>query len=168
VSLVFAVPLAGESEMIKRVVLAFQSYLEGVGLKVDLQFMDWLVWKKKVLEEHDYDVTIASWTFDDASNITSLFHSGSAKPWGNNFVMYSNPEVDSLLTEADATNDFDKRRAIYHKLHAVLADEAPYAYLWTLMHHAAHNTRLTGVRVEPFAFFKYIVSWQLEPGHGAN
>src|SRR5690606_4055707 len=108
VTLAFAVPLAGESEMIKRIVLAFQGYLEAVGLKVDLQFMDWLVWKKKVLEEHDYDVTIASWSFDDASNITSLFHSSSAKAWGNNFVMYSNPEVDALLTEADATNDFDK------------------------------------------------------------
>ncbi len=167
-TLVFAVPLAGESEMIKRVVLAFQGYLEAAGLKVDLQFMDWLVWKKKVLEEHDYDVTIASWSFDDASNITSLFHSSSAKAWGNNFVMYTNPEVDSLLTEADATNDFDKRRAIYHKLHSILADEAPYTYLWTLQQHAAHSTRLTGVRVEPFSFFKYIVSWQMEPGHGAN
>ena len=58
--------------------------------------MDWLVWKKKVLEEHDYDVTIASWSFDDASNITSLFHSSSARPWGNNFVMYKNSEVDSI------------------------------------------------------------------------
>ncbi len=161
--LTFAVPLAGESEMIKRITLAFQGYLEAAGIKVDLQFMDWLVWKKKVLEEHDYDVTIASWSFDDASNITSLFHSSSSKPWGNNFVQYQNPEVDALLTEADATNDFDKRRAIYHKLHGILAEDAPYTYLWTLMHHAAHNTRLTGVRVEPFAFFKYIVSWQLEP-----
>lgn len=168
VTLTFAVPLAGESETIKRIVLAFQGYLEAVGLKVDLQFMDWLVWKKKVLEEHDYDITIASWSFDDASNITSLFHSSSAKPWGNNFVLYSNPEVDSLLTEADATNDFDKRRAIYHKLHAILAEDAPYTYLWTLKHHAAHNTRLSGVRIEPFAFFKYIVSWQMEPGHGAR
>lgn len=168
ITLNFAVPLAGESEMIKRIVLAFQGYLEEVGIKVELQFMDWLVWKKKVLEEHDYDVTVASWSFDDASNITSLFHSSSAKSWGNNFVMYQNPEVDSLLTEADATNDFDKRRAIYHKLHAILADEAPYTYLWTLMHHAAHNTRLSGVRVEPFAFFKHVVSWQLEPGHGAK
>lgn len=166
VNLTFAVPLAGESEMIKRVVLACQGYLEAVGIKVELQFMDWLVWKKKVLEEHDYDVTIAAWSFDDASNITSLFHSSSAKPWGNNFVMFRSPEVDSLLTEAEASNDFDKRRAIYHKVHGILADEAPYTYLWTLTHHAAHSNRLSGVRVEPFAFFKYIAAWQLEEAHG--
>ena len=160
--LLFAVPLAGESEMIKRIVLAFQGFLSEVGIKVDLQFMDWLVWKKRVLRDHDYDLTVASWSFDDASNITSLFHSSSAVAWGNNFVNFRNDEVDALLTEADATNDFDKRRAIYQKLHAILADEAPYTYLWTLMHHAAHTTSLRGVRVEPFAFFKHIVKWQMD------
>jgi peptide/nickel transport system substrate-binding protein len=128
--------------------------------------MDWLAPPPKVLGEQDYDVTIASWSFDDASNITSLFHSSSAKPWGNNFVQYRNPEVDALLTEAEATNDFDKRRAIYHKLHSILADEAPYTYLWTLMHHAAHNARVSSVRVEPFAFFKHIVSWQMKDANG--
>jgi len=161
IKLVFAVPLAGESEMIKRIVLAFQSFLADAGIQVDLQFMDWLVWKKKVLLEHDYDVTIASWSFDDSSDISSLFHSSSAKPWGNNFVMYRNDEVDSLITEASVTNDFDKRRAIYHKLHAILADDAPYTFLWTLMHHAAHDVKLSGVKVEPFSFFKHIVSWRM-------
>lgn len=160
--LLFAVPLAGESEVVKRIVLAFQQYLKNVGLRVDLQFMDWLVWKKKVLEKHNYDVTIGSWSFDDANNITSLFHSRSAQPWGNNFVMFNNQRVDGLLTEAQATNDFDKRRAIYQKLHAILAEETPYVFLWTLTHHAAHNVRLSGVRVEPFAFFKHITSWTVE------
>jgi peptide/nickel transport system substrate-binding protein len=168
VTLTFAVPLTGESEMVKRIVLAFQSYLDAVGIRTDLQFMDWLVWKKRVLGEHDYDATIASWSFDDATNVTSLFHSSSAKPWGNNFVMFSRPEVDALLTEADVVNDADKRLAIYHKLHAVLAEETPYVYLWSLTHHAAHSARLSGVRVEPFAFFKYILSWRAEGKHGVN
>ncbi len=159
VKLVFTVPLAGESEMVKRMVLAFQNYLKQVGLKVELQFMDWLVWKNQVIGKRDYDLTIASWSFDDASNITSLFHSSSAQPWGNNFVNFKNDEVDSLLTEADATNDFEKKRAIYHKVHAILAKEVPYTYLWTLMHHAAHSSKLSSVRIEPFSFFKYVSTW---------
>lgn len=157
----FAVPIAGESEMIKRISLAIQSYLANIGVVTQLDFLDWEVWKRKVLGEHDYDMTIASWNFDDAANISSLFHSSSAKPWGNNFVEYKNPMVDSLLLEAEATNDFDKRRAIYKKLHAVLADEAPYVFLWTLQHHAAHHQRLTGVRIEPFSFFKHINTWNI-------
>ena len=130
--------------------------------------MDWLVWKRKVLADQDYDMTIASWSFDDSSNISSLFHSSSAVPWGNNFVQYRNKEVDSLLTEADTTNDFDKRRAIYHKLHVILADEVPYVYLWTLMHHAAHSNRLSGLRVEPFGFFKQVATWNFQSGGHAN
>ena len=166
IRLSFAVPLAGESEMVKRIVLAFQQYMAGIGLTVDLKFMDWLVWKQQVLGKHDYDLTIASWSFDDASNIRSLFHSSSATAWGNNFVMYRNPEVDSLLTEAEVTNSFDKRRMIYHKLHAILTREAPYAYLWNLKNHAAHDVNLSGVRVEPFNFFKHIVKWRVGNNNG--
>lgn len=162
IKLLFAVPLAGESEIVKRISLALQDYLRKVGLQVELQFMDWSVWKKRVLGERDYDLTIASWSFDDANNISSLFHSSNAIPYGNNFVNFKNPEVDSMLTEANVTSDFDKRRAIYHALHAKLAEEAPYAYLWTLMHHAAHNSRLSNVEVSPFSFFRYVMNWRVK------
>lgn len=160
--LIFAVPLSGDSEMIKRVVLAYQNYLAQAGVKIELQFMDWLVWKERVLKNHDYDLTIASWTFDDASNIKSLFHSSQAIEWGHNFVLFNNAMVDTLLNEAEAINDGEKRRAIYKKLHAILADESPYTYLWTLKHHAAYQKRLQRVRVEPYAFFKHVVSWHVK------
>lgn len=168
INLIFAVPLSGESEIIKRIVLAYQGYLNEIGINLDLQFMDWQVWKQKVLGQHDYDLTIASWSFDDSSNISSLFHSSSAKEWGNNFVMYKNPQIDSLLTEASVTNDFDKKRAINHKIHSILADEVPYTYLWTLKHHAAHSVSLSGVRVEPFSFFKHIASWKFKDSGDHN
>lgn len=161
IKLNFAVPIAGESEMIKRLALAVQSYLVKVGIETNLNFYEWEIWKRKVLGEQDYDITIASWDFDDSANITSLFHSSSSRPWGNNFVKYSNASVDSMLLEAEATNDFDKKRAIFKKLHSVIANDSPYVFLWTLKHHAAHNQRLTGVRVEPFSFFKHISMWNV-------
>ena len=160
----FAVPIGGESETVKRISLAFQSYLDDIGIKVHLKFMDWLVWKKRVLKDHDFDLTIASWSFDDASNIKSLFHSGHKGPWGNNFIGFSDKQVDMMLTEAAATNDFDKRKAIYHRLHSILSDQTPYIYLWTLRHHAAHQRRLSNVRVEPASFFKHVTKWQKKGG----
>lgn len=166
--LLFLVPLSGKSEMIKRIVLAIQGYLGAVGLSIELRFMDWLVWKRKVLRDHEYDLTLASWSFDDASNITSLFHSKNTKAWDNNFVQYRNTKVDSMLTYAAVTNDFDKRRAIYHKLHSVLADDVPYVYLWTLVHHAAHNVKVSGIRIEPFSFFKYIGKWRIRDKLGRD
>lgn len=164
----FAVPVAGESEVTKRIVLAYQSYLKGIGIKLKLKFLEWSVWKQKVLGDHAFDLTIASWDFDDSSNITSLFHSNSAKAWGNNFISFNNNQVDSMLTEANASNDFDKRRAIYKKLHSVISEEAPYTFLWTLKHHAGHQKRLRGVRVEPFAFFKYVAKWKVNDQNERN
>jgi peptide/nickel transport system substrate-binding protein len=160
--LTMAVPVSGEGETLKKIVLGLQSYLAKSGVKVELQFLDWVAWKKKVLLDHDYDLTLASWSFDDASNITSLFHSSSAGQWGNNFVQVKNKSIDALLTEADATNDFEKRRAIYHKLHAMIAEETPYIFLWTLTHHAAFQENLSGVRIEPFSFFKYVTGWSVQ------
>ena len=165
-SLEFSVPLAGESEITKRIVLAYQSYLQKIGIKVKLKFMDWALWKEEVLGKHNYDLTIASWDFDDSSNITSLFHSQSVKSWGNNFVNFKNPLVDSMLTEAAASNDFDKRQAIYKRLHGIISEEAPYTFLWTLQHHAGHQKRLRGVRVEPFSFFKHVAHWKVKGSHG--
>ena len=157
-----AIPLSGETDKIKRVILAFQGYLAKVGIKSDLQFMDWKEWKTRVIRDRDYDITIASWSFDDANNISSLFHSSNIGQWKNNFVNYRNFIVDSLITESSVTNDFQKRKAIYHKLHTILADDAPYIWLWTLKHHAAHRQRIKSIKISPFNFFKYITKWELE------
>jgi len=162
IKLTFAVPIGIESETIKRIALAYQAYMGTIGVIVDLQFMDWLLWKEKVLADHDFDITIASWSFDDANNISSLFHSKNDKRWGNNFVGFRNRDVDTMLTEAEATNDFDKKRHIYHSLHSVLSEEVPYTYLWTLLHHAAHTDRIENIRVDPFSFFKYVSHWNFE------
>ena len=53
----FAVPLAGESEVTKRIVLAYQSYLAKAGIRVKLKFMDWVLWKEEVLGKHNYALT---------------------------------------------------------------------------------------------------------------
>ncbi|NRA44916.1 MAG: hypothetical protein HRU09_08180 [Oligoflexales bacterium] len=161
VELSFLIPIAGEKEMNKRIGVAIQAYLKKVGIKLNLEFVDWYTWKQRVLAEKDYEMTIAMWNFDDAANIESLFHSSEIKPWGNNFVQYSNPEVDTLLAEGSFTNDFDKKIVIYHKLHSILAVESPYLYLWTLKHHAAFNQNLSGIKVDPFSFFKYVKQWNL-------
>lgn len=157
----FTIPLSGEQDLLKRIVLAIQSYLQDIGIGVELKFLDWQLWKTEVIGHRNYDLTIASWDFDDSSNISSLFHSRNAKTWGNNFVNYRNTNVDSLLMEAHVTNDFDKRRAIYKTLHETISSDAPYVFLWTLKHHAAYSQHISNIKIEPFAFFKHVTEWQV-------
>jgi peptide/nickel transport system substrate-binding protein len=93
------VPIEKESEAVKRVVLAFKNYLKNIGVDINVEFKEWQAWKEDVFLEHDYDIVFASWVFDDSADISSLFHTGEIGAWKNNFIGYSNAEVDGLSTE---------------------------------------------------------------------
>jgi peptide/nickel transport system substrate-binding protein len=156
------VPIEKESEAVKRVVLAFKNYLKNIGVDINVEFKEWQAWKEDVFLEHDFDIIFASWVFDDSADISSLFHSGEIGPWKNNFGGYSNPEVDSLINESKLTLDHEKRRTINRKLHAILAEENPYTFLWTLTNYAAYHKKIRHVAIHPYKFFSYANEWFME------
>jgi len=156
------VPIEKESEAVKRVVLAFKNYLKNVGADIKVEFKEWQAWKEDVFFEHDFDVIFAIWVFDDSADISSLFHSGEIGEWKNNFGGYSNPEVDGLINESKLTLDHEKRRTINRKLHAILADENPYTFLWTLTNYAAYHKKVRRVAIHPYKFFSYADDWFME------
>lgn len=153
------VPIEKESEAVKRVVLAFQNYLKNVGVQVRVDFKEWQAWKEDVFLEHDFDVIFASWVFDDSADISSLFHSAEIGGWKNNFGGYSNAEVDGLIVESKLTLDHEKRRTINRKLHAILAEEAPYTFLWTLTNYSAYHKKVRRVSIHPYKFFSFADEW---------
>ncbi len=161
-SLTLKVPIEKESEAVKRVVLAFKNYLKNIGADVKVEFKEWQAWKEDVFFEHDFDIIFASWVFDDSADISSLFHSGEIGPWKNNFGGYSNPEVDGLINESKLTLDHEKRRTINRKLHAILADENPYTFLWTLTNYTAYQKKVRRVAIHPYKFFSYADDWFID------
>ena len=159
--LTLMVPIEKESEAVKRVVLAFQNYLKNVGVAVKVEFREWQSWKDDVFSAHRFDIVFASWVFDDSADISSLFHSAEIGPWKNNFGAYSNPEVDSLIVESKLTLDHEKRRTINRKLHAMLANEAPYTFLWTLTNYSAYHKKVQHVDIHPYKFFSFADEWYI-------
>ncbi|UCF30826.1 MAG: hypothetical protein JSV26_12435 [bacterium] len=160
-SLTLKVPIEKESEAVKRVVLAFRSYLRKIGVDVRVEFKEWLSWKEDVFLSHDFDIIFASWVFDDSADISSLFHSAEIGPWKNNFGAYSNPEVDSLIVESKLTLDHEKRRTIYRKLHDLVAEESPYTFLWTLTNYAAYQKKVRHVAIHPYKYFSFADEWYI-------
>ena len=160
-SLTLKVPIAKESEAVKRVVLAFKNYLQKVGVEIEPEFQEWMAWKEDVFLHHDFDLMYASWVFDDSADISSLFHSAEIGSWKNNFGAFSNPEVDGLIVEAKLTLDHEKRRTINRKLHEKIADENPYTFLWTLTNYAGYNKKLRKVAIHPYKFFSFADEWYI-------
>jgi peptide/nickel transport system substrate-binding protein len=155
------VPIEKENETIKRVVLAFQNYMRQVGIKIDLEFREWQAWKEDVFVNHDFDLIIAEWAFDDSADISTLFHSKETGAWRNNFIDYSNPDVDALIIEAKTTLDREKQRTINQKLHKLLAEDQPYTFLWTITNYAAVHKKVRHVEIQPFKFFTFVDSWYI-------
>ena len=114
--------------------------------------------------ENDFDVIFASWVFDDSADISSLFHSAEIGAWKNNFGGYTNPRIDSLIVESKLTLDHEKRRTINRKLHAMLAEEAPYTFLWTLTNYAAYHKKVRRVAIHPYKFFSFADDWFIPSG----
>jgi len=154
------VPINKNDETTKRVILAYKNYLKKIGITVNIDFMERQAWKKAIFSHHRYDITFASWSFDDASDISSLFHSRYQTAGQNNFVLYNNKEVDRLFDLNQQSLDAEEKRTINHKLHKIIAEDSPYTFLWSLSNYAAYNKKLKNVKIHPFKFFNHIETWE--------
>lgn len=148
-----------QSEVQKAVVLDLQQQLKNLGIKADVRFMEPMAWKNAVFDDHEFDLVLAEWTFDNSVNIFTLFHSTQSGPNQNNFGSYSNPNVDRLLDESRDADNSEMLRATYGELHKTLHDDLPYLFLWSLNRYAAINSRIENVRLHPFYFFSYVADW---------
>lgn len=155
-------PIAKENEATKRVVLAYQSYLKKVGVEIKVDFLELQAWKEAVFSRNDFDIMLGSWNFDDAADISTLFHSSEIGPWKNNFGGYRNEQIDKLIDEGKTANDLSQKRAIYQQLHRLLAEDAPYTFLWTLTDYGAYNERVRNAKIHPFRFFTDVHLWETQ------
>jgi len=154
------VPIEKNNEAAKRVILAYKNFLKDIGIRVNIDFMEREKWKRAIFKDHIFDITYAQWSFDDSSDISTLFHSQYNMAWGNNFISYSNPQVDRLIKQSLSSTDHQEKRTINHRLHKIIADEVPYTFLWSLTQYAAYSKRLSNVRIHPYQFFDNVHLWK--------
>jgi ABC-type transport system substrate-binding protein len=86
--------------------------------------------------------------FPDASNfLTVLLHSRGRG--ANNNAFYSNPDVDRLLDEADATADTSRRLALFQKAETQIMHDAPWVPLFHPVTFAVRHPRVRGYELHP-------------------
>jgi peptide/nickel transport system substrate-binding protein len=77
---------------------------------------------------HNYQAAQLGWSgrVDPDGNMYSWFHTGG----GNNDMLYSNPQVDSLLEQARASSDQSTRATDYQQAEQLIAQDASYIFLY--------------------------------------
>lgn len=149
---------AGMGDQGQTVALNLQGQLRRFGLDAsDPVAMDKSVWNEKVFVARDFDIVLDSWSFDENENVYDLFHSAGTQ----NFVGYTNKEVDGLLDKAIAETDPAAKVTYMQEIHRLLAQELPYVFLWSLRSYTALRREVESVFVQPFYYFSQFPDWRL-------
>ena len=113
-------------------------------------------------QTESYDMLIGKWSFGVVENIEPLFHTREGGHGSMNIFNYSNPEVDRLLQAwDDAVTDTEAQDA-YHELHALLAQDLPYLFLWKLDTKSAWRMEVRNNTITPYFYFTEYSGWQLD------
>ena len=99
------------------------------------------------LREGEYDAGLFNWVYGgsngDPDSRDTLMTGGA-----NNFVMWSNEEVDQLLTDGIRELDEEARIEMYKRVQEIVAEEVPFLFLLNLQNITFYNNRVKGLPEE--------------------
>jgi peptide/nickel transport system substrate-binding protein len=122
----------------------FQQGLEQAGARLKVTSLDAAALFERVMAGN-YQATMLGWNLDLDPDLYSILHSSQTPPAGQNFVFFSNPEVDRLIEQGRLQLDEEARKETYRQLHALLAEQQPYTWTVQVSTKWAINKRVRNV-----------------------
>ena len=126
-----------------------QQQLAALGIDVQVRVIEWSTFLKEYVDKKNFDAVVLGWSTGRDPDHYGIWHSSQQGPGQYNFCSYANPDVDRLLVEGRRTFDFKKREAIYHRIHARIAADLPYVFLYCPDELQAIHKRIQGPEVAP-------------------
>lgn len=109
----------------------YKEDLKKAGIDMDIKILEWNTFIKLV-DEQKFEAATLAWSVGSLEqDLKQIWHSDSANAGGSNFISYKNPEVDKLIDQAREELDQKKRWAIWKKVYGIIADDAPYAFMFS-------------------------------------
>lgn len=137
----------------KAIVDGLQSGCAELGVLLTPRSLEWSALEARLLE-HNFDGIMFAWSHSVDPDVFDMFHSSQIEA-GINIGEYSNTELDEMLVTARQELDPEKRAELSKEIHAVLADEVPYTYLFAKYQNVAAKKELKGVEMGPDGFFDW-------------
>jgi peptide/nickel transport system substrate-binding protein len=147
----------GNNERIKTAEI-IQQNLKAVGIDVHIRVMEWQAFLEQI-DKRSFDAIILGWSMSRDPDLYDIWHSSKTKKGEYNFIGYHNDEVDRLLVEGRRTFAMKQRRIIYFRIHEILAEEQPYAFLYVPDATPIVHKRFKGVKVEPLGIMYNFIRW---------
>lgn len=102
---------------------------ERLGIRVQIRLME-SASLRAAMRKGDISCFRASWIADypDGENFLSLFYSKNGAP--PRYTRFVNKEFDGLYESAIQETSLEKRTALYHRMNAIIVEEAPVIFLF--------------------------------------
>lgn len=136
-----------------------QEQLKKIGVKVNVRILEWSTFIHNYVDKKNFDAVILGWNMGPDPDCYDIWHSEKTKEGEYNFISYNNPEVDILLEVGRKTFDLAERKKIYNKVHALIAEDQPYAFLYVRDTLVAMDNRFHGLKVEPIGIGYNFIKW---------
>jgi peptide/nickel transport system substrate-binding protein len=136
-----------------------QQNLKQVGIDVKIKIVEWQAFINQFVDKRRFEAIILGWSIGIDPDNYLMWHSSQTGPNQYNFVSYKNDEVDRLLIEGRSTFDQKKRKAIYQKVHSILAEDQPYCFLFVPDALPIIDARFHGLKQEKAGIWYNFEEW---------
>lgn len=149
---------AGDKLRESIVLFARQQWRE-IGADVDVQFLELNTFINERVLKSDFDCIFLSSSVNVDPDFLSRRWSTAALTAGNNFLRWTNPQVDTLLQQGIAVTDQSARKKIYDEIQDIIADESPTVPIYYPKVQWAVRGDLKGLAPSPINIFWNAETW---------
>lgn len=130
----------------KAVGLVLQNEFKKIGVKLNIQALEWSVYLQKV-RGGDFEISYGGSVSPPVSpNFSGAFHSKSANG-GRNYANYQNPMVDSLIDAMALELDAEESNKQIKLFQEIVHNDLPYLFLLTPKKHIAFSKELKNANI---------------------
>lgn len=153
-----------DSPMYKTIAEIVKEEFRLIGADVQISPVKWALMLEK-LHKKEFDVCMLGWALSWKQDLFQIWHSSQADaPESSNAIGYKNPELDKLIDQLRVTFDAAKQKALYHRMHKILYDDQPYAFLFVDKQTGGYVSRIQNVSYYKIRPCKDHREWFAPPG----
>jgi peptide/nickel transport system substrate-binding protein len=117
-----------KSPITDKLALYLKDNLARAGVNLEPDPTEWSIMIKKI-DSRDFDAMTLGWSGSVENDIFQMFDSSQIEGGGDNYMSYSNAELDRAMHDARTSVDEAKRIPLWQKCHRILHEDQPYTFL---------------------------------------